>query len=74
MIRFNRKQVIHNLSVGFAALVRSYRLSLQAMGFKGSEGEDILSESLLEAMRAEKLIVRLRVGDESGEQKAEEKK
>jgi hypothetical protein len=53
--RFDRKQVVHNISIAFATLIRSYRNGLGEMIFKGNETNGVMRDAILEACRSEKI-------------------
>lgn len=52
--RFERKQVVKNLTIAFATIIRSYRLALQEMIFEGN-GDGVIEEAVRKACEQEKI-------------------
>jgi hypothetical protein len=57
--RFDRKQVVHNISIAFATLIRSYRDGLGEMIFKGNDPTNVMRDAILEACQAEKIDLKI---------------
>lgn len=56
--RFERRQVVKNLSIAFGTLVRSYRLGLQEMIFEGNEPNGVIRDAILDALSKEGIVLR----------------
>lgn len=55
--RFERKQVVANLSKAFGALLQQYRLGLQEMMFEGNRHNEVIRDAVLEACRREGILL-----------------
>lgn len=51
--RYDRRQVVKNLTVAFGGLARTYLLALDEMGFRGAEGLRIVREAMQQAAEKE---------------------
>jgi hypothetical protein len=51
--RFERKQVVKNLSLAFGGIVRGYLLGLREMIFEGNEPNGVIRDAILDALSQE---------------------